>query len=140
MPIIEGTGREGLGLAHGRPARAYAEYSFATDGGAVGDITLRGDSIPAGAVITEVLLQVDTAVTSGGAATLAVRAESAGDLQAAAAVTGAPWSTTGPKRGSLTATAAPVRTTVARSIVASVATAALTAGAFRVVVSYVEFA
>ena len=139
MPIIEGTGREGLGLAHGRPARAYAEYSFATDGGAVGDIVLRGDLIPSGAVVTDALLVVDTALTSGGAATVAVRVEGAGDVQAAAAVSGAPWSTTGAKRGSLTATSTPVRTTAARSITASVATAALTAGAFRVVVEYIEF-
>lgn len=139
MPIIEGTGREGLGLGHGRSSRAYAEYAFAADGGAVGDIVLRGESIPAGAVVTDVLLVVDTVPTSGGLATIAVRVEAAGDAQGAAAISGAPWSTAGAKRGSLTATSAPVRTTATRAITASVGTAALTAGAFRVLVEYVEF-
>ena len=137
MPIIEGTNRTSVG-ASGRPKAAVALYDFAVDGGAVGDIALRGDQIPASAVIVDTLIVVDTAVTGGGSATLALKAESAADLQAAAAVTGAPWSTTTPKRASLTATSAPVRTTAARTPTATVATAALTAGKFTVVVWYVE--
>jgi len=140
MPIIEGAGKAGVGLGVGRRRLAVGLYSFATDGGAVGDITLRGDSIPAGAIITDVLIHVDTALTSGGAATVALKAESAADLNAADAISGAPWSSTGAKRGDLTATTAPVKTTAARSIVATVGTAALTAGKFSVYVSYLEIA
>lgn len=140
MAIIEGTERIGGGLYMGEPKVARANYDFAVDGGAVGNITLRGDSIPSGAIITDALLSVDTALTSGGAATVSINTESAADINAAAAISGAPWSTTGPKRAGLTATTAPVKTTAARSIVATVGTAALTAGKFSVLVFYVELA
>jgi len=138
MPTIAGARRVGLGNSGGQPRPAVGLYDFATDGGAAGDITLRGDTIPSGAVIVDALIHVDTAVTSGGAATLAIKIESAADINAADAVSGAPWSTTGAKRGDFTATTAPIKTTAARNIVATVATADLTAGKFTVVVWYVE--
>lgn len=140
MPIIEGAGKAGVGLGVGRRRLAVGLYNFATDGGAVGDITLRGDAIPSGAIITDVLIHVDTALTSGGAATVALKAESAADLNAADVISGAPWSTAGAKRGDLTATTAPVKTTASRPIVATVGTAALTAGKFSVYVSFLEIA
>lgn len=134
-PVIEGT--SGLKSAIG-------EYDFAVDGGAVGSITLRsapgdilGNEIPAGSVITGGYIEVDTAFTSGGAATVAVNSEGAGDLLAASAVSGAPWSTTGRKSiipASTGATA--VKATAKRNLVITVATAALTAGKGRVVVFY----
>lgn len=138
MGIIEGTRRTGAGLGGGRKS-AVGLYSFATDGGAVGDITLRGDSIPSGAVLVDAVIKVDTALTSGGSATVAIKVEGAADVNAADAISGAPWSTTGTKRADFTATTAPVVTTAARSIVATVGTAALTAGVFTVVVEYIEF-
>ena len=119
---------------------ARAEYSFAVDGGAVGDIALRGQNIPSGAIITDVLIKVGTALTSGDAATVALKAESAADLNAADAIAGAPWSTTGVKRGDLDADTAPVLTTADRTITATVGTAALTAGVFTVLVEYHELA
>lgn len=121
-------------------SRKYARalYEFAVDGGAVGDITLRGDSLPSGAVILDSWLHVDTALTSGGAATVAIKTEGAADINAADAISGAPWSTTGAKRADFTATTAPIKTTAARSIVATVGTAALTAGKFSVIIEYVE--
>lgn len=133
MPVIEGT--QGLKEASG-------EYSFAVDGGAVSTITLRsgnsaGNTIPSGAVILGGYLEVDTAVTSGGAATVSVGSEGAADLVAAAAVSGAPWSTTGRKSIVPVFTgASAVKTTAARSLTITIATAALTAGVFRVVVFY----
>lgn len=137
MPIIEGaTLNPGTGL--GRTRRAVGLYDFAVDGGTVGDITLRGDTIPSGAVITDAILNVETALTSGGAATVAIKVESAADINAADAISGAPWSTTGAKRTDFTATTAPIVTTAARSIVATVATAALTAGKFKVAIEYVQ--
>lgn len=141
MGVIEGSytlDHDAPGL--GRVKQAVARYDFDLDGGAVGDITLRGDTIPSGAILVDSLLKVDTALTSGGAATVAIKVESAADINAADAISGAPWSTTGAKRGDFTATSAPITTTAARSIVATVATAALTAGKFSVVVSYVELA
>ncbi len=117
-----------------------ARYDFAVDGGAVGDIDLTKSAvIPAGAVILGGFVEVDVAPTSGGSATLAIKVEGAGDIVAAAAISGAPWSTTGRKNtvpaftGSTT-----VKTTAARKIQATIATAALTAGVVDVVLVYVS--
>jgi hypothetical protein len=137
MPIIEGTKKVTGSLGRGEAQYAHGLYDFAVDGGAVGSITLRGDAvIPSGAIIIDSGINVDTAPTSGGAATIAVQSEAAGDIQAAAAISGAPWSTTGAKRGSLTATSAPVKTTAARTLTAVVGTAALTAGKFTIWAAY----
>lgn len=111
-------------------------YDFAVDGGAIGTIALRGESIPSGAIVINTLIRVLTPVTSGGAATVALQAESAGDVQAAAAVSGAPWSTAGAKRATLTATSAPVITTAPRTPSAVIAAATLTAGKFVVYTYY----
>lgn len=138
MPIIEKTRQ--VGLAGGAEKLAHASYSFATHGGAVGDITLTGDTIPSGAVIVDAVLKVSTVLTSGGAATVAIKVEGAADINAADAISGAPWSTATAQRADFTATTAVITTTAARSIVATVGTAALTAGAFQVVVKYIEFA
>lgn len=138
MPIIESQALA-AGGAVGRPRRAIGLYDFAVDGGVAGDITLRGDTIPSGAVITDALIHVDTALTSGGSATVAIKVEGAADINAADAISGAPWSTTGAKRGDFTATTAPIKTTAARAIVATVGTADLTAGKFTVAVEYVKF-
>lgn len=130
MGTIEGTGRV---------KTVRGEYDFAVDGGAVSTITLRGDNtIPAGAVILGGYVEVDTAVTSGGAATVAVNVEGAGDTVAAAVVSGAPWSTTGRKSVIPAFTGATtLKTSVARSIAITIAVAVLTAGKFRVVLLYV---
>lgn len=138
MGIIQGARSVKAGGSVGQPKVAVGLYSFATDGGVVGDITLRGDTIPSGAIITDALIHVDTGLTAGASGTLAVKVEGAADIQSATVVTGAPWSTTGAKRSTFVATTAPVKTTAARSIVATVAVAALTAGVFKVLVWYVE--
>lgn len=139
MAIIEGVESikvGGQGIGEDKPA--IAAYDFAVDGGAVGAITLRGDSIPSGAVIIGSLLIVDTVLASSGSATAQVGTEGAADIAASAAYNAAPWSTTGAKRGSMTATTAPITTTAKRSITLTVGTAALTGGKFRVIVWYVE--
>jgi hypothetical protein len=110
-----------------------AVYDFAVDGGAVGTINLLpAAAIPSGAVITRALLRVLTVPTSGGAATIALQIEAAGDLQAATAFNAAPFSTVGAK-----ALGANITTTAARNIAAVIAAAALTAGKFEVIVFYV---
>lgn len=115
-------------------------YDFAVDGGAVGDLDLTLDAqIPANAIILGGFVEVDTVPTSGGAATVAVKVEGAADIVAAAAVSGAPWSTTGRKSVVPVFTGATtVKTTTARKIQATVATAALTAGVFDVVLFFVQ--
>jgi hypothetical protein len=136
--VIEGANKVTAGGTRGGRRSAVGVYSFAALGGAVGDITLTGDSIPSGAIILDAYINVTTAVTGGASATLAIKVEGAADVNAADAVTGAPWSTTGAKRADFTATTAPVKTTAARPIVATVGTAALTAGVFTVVVEFIE--
>lgn len=150
MPVISGgnviTGAQtrgaapaGEGAGFGGLRAARGDYSFATDGGAVGTIALIGSTaIPSGSVIVGGLVEVTTALTSGGAATVALQIEGAGDLVAAAAVSGAPWSTTGRKSVIPAFTGATsLKTTAARDISAVVAAAALTAGAFTVYVFYI---
>lgn len=51
---------------------AYFEYDFDTDGGAVGEIDLRGTPIPAGAVVLPGHVIMETDFTSGGSATVAI--------------------------------------------------------------------
>lgn len=71
-------------------------YDFAKMGGAVSTIHLPG-RIPAGAKVTMAYADVLSALTSSGStAEVAVNVGSAA-LQAAAAVSGAPWSTVGLK-------------------------------------------
>lgn len=120
-----------------RETRVVAEYSFATSGGAVSAITLPGEPIPSGAIILSSLLHVDT-VPVGAGASIAINAEAANDIVTAAAISGAPWSTTGAKRGTLTGSTAPVKTTAVRQLVATISGAVLTAGRFRVIVTYIE--
>lgn len=114
-----------------------ATFDFAKLGGAIGSIALPV-TLPEGAIVMDGMVHVLTAVTSGGAATVALQLEAAGDIVAAAAVTGAPWSTTGLKDIVPAGTAATaVKTTVARKPTVVIATAALTAGKFRVFLRYV---
>lgn len=116
---------------------ARARYDFAVDGGAIGDITISSGALPAGAYVTSGFVEVDTALTGAGAS-VAVNVEGAGDIVAAAAISGAPWSTTGRKSIVPAGTGATsVKTTAARSIVATVSAAVLTAGAFDVVLQYI---
>src|SRR5690606_27834163 len=112
-------------------------YDFAVDGGAVGDIELASEAIPAHALVLGGVLEVDTALTSGGSATVGVTVESAGDIVTAGGIGSAPWSTTGRKdvvpdfSGS-----AVVKTTAARRVDARIGGAALTAGSFDVILFY----
>jgi len=114
---------------------AVFEYDFAKDGGAIGDIELRGGDIPNGALVDFGLIDVITACTSGGSATLAVKLVSAGDIKAATAV--ASWSLNATLATTAVGTAATTVKTAARKVpVLSIAVAALTAGKFRVALEY----
>ncbi len=64
----------------------YAEYDFSKEGGAVGDITLRGGVLPKGAIVTSGIIHVPTALTSGGSATIALKVVGTADVLAATAV------------------------------------------------------
>jgi hypothetical protein len=141
MPIISNAERFSINNpGRGEAQEVISNYDFATDGGAVGDIALRGEAIPSGAIVTNALIIVDTPPTSGGSATIAVKIEGAADIQAAVAYNGAPWSTAGAKRASvLTSTAAPIVTTASRQPTITVGTAALTAGRIKLILVYMMY-
>ena len=136
MPIIEGT--------RAVQKEAKGEYDFAVDGGAIGAITLRatsedslGNLVPNGAVILGGYIEVDTLFTTGTGATMAISLEGANDLIAATVVSGAPYSTTGRKSLIPVFTGATtIKTTAARSLVATIAVGTVTAGKMRVVIFY----
>ena len=141
MSITPLSVKEGVGNPYGKIARGI--YDFAVDGGAVSTITLMKDTfIPSGATIMGGWIEVDTTLTSGGAATIAVQVEAAGDIVGAVAV--ATW-TAGRKQiipgltaGAALAASAVVRTTAARDISIVIAAATLTAGKFSVVLWYAD--
>lgn len=94
-----------------------------------------GLSLPAHSIICGGFIDVNTLFTSAGgnAGTIAIHVEGAGDIVAAAAVSGAPYSSIGrkaiiPKANTPESTS--VKTTVAREITVTVAVQALTAGKF----------
>lgn len=138
MPIEERAAPIFPGESTGRHRFARGDYDFATLGGAVGPIVLAAGVIPQGALILSCDLEIDTVPTSGGAATISVDTEAAGDMQAAAAIAGAPWSTLGPKIATQSRTTAAKKTTAKRDIAVTVGAAALTAGKFKVIVAYIE--
>jgi hypothetical protein len=123
-------------VASARFEQTY-RYSFALDGGAISTIPLRGPKLPSGLIVVDALLLVDT-VPTGASATGALQVEAANDVQTAVVISGAPWSTLGAKRLTLTATTAPVRLTADRAPSLVIAAGAFTAGAFRLVLSCVE--
>lgn len=70
----------------GRLGCARFEFDFALHGGAVGDITVGPKLLPKGAIVESGIIHVKTAFTSGGSATVAVKALSANDILAATAI------------------------------------------------------
>ncbi len=116
---------------------ARCKYDFAVDGGAQGAITLFPDAaIPDESLILGVYIKVGTIVTGVGAS-VALQINAADDIEAATAISGAPWSTTGYKTaGDLPFGAAPVQLTADRNITATITAADLTAGVFEVLVAY----
>lgn len=130
MPMIEGTSRLKTWIGH---------FDFAVDGGAVSTITIRSNDgpIPTGAVVEGGYLDVLTALDSGGSATAALQVQAANDTINAAAFGGAPWSTTGRKDIIPDFTGSSMlKTTADRSPAVVIATAALTAGKFDLVLHY----
>jgi hypothetical protein len=119
----------------------HAQYNFTNDAGAAGLITPANNcTIPANAVITNVVINSTTAVTSAGAATISVGSTGTGSsataflaatgkasFSLAAFVQGVPV----PQTSSTF-----VKTTSSGAITITVATAALTAGVIEIYVFY----
>lgn len=114
---------------------ARGRYDFAVDGGAVGTIPISSENIPNNAIILGGLIEVDTPVASA-TGTVAVQVEAAGDILAA---TGAAGWTVGRKSVIPAFTGATtVKLTAARAIQIVIATAAVTAGVFDVLLAYID--
>jgi hypothetical protein len=128
----------GQSTGSGRLHHLKATYSFAVHGGTVGTIVVASGILPQGAAILAAYVEVNT-IPVGATATIAVTTgQGADDIQAAAAISGAPWSTTGWKLSSArTFAAAPLETTAARGVSVVIGTANLTAGIFDVHVFFV---
>lgn len=130
MAVIEGT----------RAVKTWkGEYDFAIDGGAISTIVLRSDDgpIPNGSYITQAVLDILTAFTTGTAATAALTVEAANDVVSATVVSGAPYSTTGLKSTIQVGTGATsLKTTASRSPSIVIATGTITAGKCRLILEY----
>ncbi len=112
-------------------------YSFAVNGGASGTIPMTGLALPANAVVVGGVMDVTT-IVAGAGATAAIQLESANDIISAAALSGAPWSTTGLKAIVPVFTNATYKkTTVGTRVPSLIVTAAnLTAGVFNLQLVY----
>ena len=110
---------------------ASASYDVATDGGNIGDIELDlGQSLPAGALILSATVNTTVAANSAGMATIELSVGGA-VIQAATAFGSAPYTV------GVSAASSPLLTaSAADSVTATIATAALTEGAFSVVITY----
>jgi len=119
---------------------SLGKYDFAVDGGAIGAIAI-GASIPAYAIITRVDYEVLTTLTSAtDAATLAISILSANDIVSAVAISavGDVWDAGAPLATIVDdATSNFIKlSSASKTLVATVAVEALTAGAIRVYAEY----
>lgn len=112
---------------------AYFEYDFGRDGGAVGEIALRGNALPEGAVVDGGKIHVITPVTSTGAVTVELGIEDTDDVLEstlkAALILNAIIATEA-------ATTAILATTAGAGVTMTVGVAAITAGKFVVALEY----
>lgn len=130
-------------LLHKNVNIVVGKYSFAVQGGDVGDISLLSDLydtnstivIPDNAVVKQVYVDVLTSVAGGYNSSVAVKAQTTADLYPATAVASV---SSGIKAGTPVGTAATmIKLTADRTLKASVSNQALTAGVFNAYVEYV---
>ena len=135
--------------SNGNGVLRVAQFTFDTagyDSSAAANTTVAahgtGVTLPANAMVVGGFFDVKTAFTSaGGTATIAISVEGANDIQTAAAVSGAPYSTINrkaitPKANTPESTS--VKTTAAREITCTVAVQVLTAGKLTGYLYYLE--
>jgi hypothetical protein len=128
MPTIEGAISRGI---------AKFSYDFAALGGSQGDITLVGEPLPIKAIVFDGCVDVITIPVGAGASIAVSTSQSADDLVAAAAISGAPWSTTGIKAMVPVGDAAhAIKMTAERAPKMTISGADLTAGKFNVFIHY----
>lgn len=106
-------------------------YDFASDAGAIGTVSF-GRNIPAGAIITDVFSDEQTAFTSGGSATVQLKAGSTNLTGALAFDT----DFTGVESQALASSATAIKVSAESELNIAIAAAALTAGKVRFFVKY----
>jgi hypothetical protein len=116
---------------------AKAIYNFAIDGGAISTITPNGTvALPDNAVIVAATINSTTAVTSAGAATVAVGTSAGSSTTAILGATAKASLSADAVLNGVPVFATPVKLTAAGNITFTVGTAALTAGVIEAVVYY----
>lgn len=114
-------------------------YDFTKQGGAISSINLLNEDgqkciVPNKAIIRDVTIDVLTAGTTSASGTMALTAQTAGDLKAALAAA----SYTGIVAGIPVGTAATaIKMTADRTVLGTIATGAFTAGKWNVLIEYV---
>lgn len=114
------------------------EYNYGRDGGAVSTFLLKGQILPDNAVVKDAYIDVIT-VPVGSGASIALGFESTTDINAADAISGAPWSGTGLVDADgvdIGSESGYPKTTRERGLQMTIAAAVLTAGHFFVTVEY----
>lgn len=112
-----------------------AQYDYSTHGGAVGDISITGVTIPINALVTRAWLDVLTQpASSGNTASVAVKVQGAADLYAATSV----GSLTAGRKDGIPQDAASqiIKLTAERTPAITVSTQALTAGKINIFIEY----
>ena len=100
---------------------------------------LKGPILPDNAIIKDAYIQVDTIPTGFGSSTIALGFEAAADVNAADAISGVPWSSTGRidcDAIEIGTESGYLKLTRARALRMDIAVAALSAGRFSVIVDY----
>jgi hypothetical protein len=124
---------------NGSTGVAWAKYSFAVNGGAVSTITPAvafNTVIPDNAIITSVIINSTTALTSAGAATVSIGTSGGSSASALLGVTGYATFTLDKLLAGVPVWTAPIKMTASGSITFTIAGAALTAGIIEVFVSF----
>lgn len=130
----DGLGAVGMARATFNPTAVTGDRTVATHSSAF--------NIPDKAVVIGGFVEVETAMTSADTTgTLAVSIEAANDIISAANISGAPWSTTGPKAivpKNNTPESTSIKLTAARAVKFTVGTTALTGGKATAFLAYVQ--
>lgn len=136
-PMVDSIIQTGNGTGISALRMAKAIYSFAIDGGVVSTITPNGTvALPAGTVIVGATINSTTAVTSGGAGTLAIGTSAGSSSTSILAATAKASLSLNALLNGVPVFATPVKLTAAGNITFTIGTTALTAGVVEVNIYY----
>lgn len=136
-PSFDSVNITGTGAGNSVLRVAKAVYSFAVDGGAVSTITPNATvSLPDNAVIVAATINSTTAVTSAGAATVAVGTSAGSSTTSILGATAKASLSADAVLNGVPVFATPVKLTAAGNVTFTVGTAALTAGVIEATIYY----